>query len=118
MEATNGTDCGAQADRRGLRHPSGLTDAEWELAAPLIRGAKRGRRPRTARMHKANERDLPRALDRLPTAGATRGFVAQEHGLRLSLPPGVGGSIAPIQPALYGAVHEQAGQPDNGDHRH
>lgn len=35
------------ADRRGLRCPSDLTDAEWALVAPLIRPAKRGGRPRT-----------------------------------------------------------------------
>jgi len=37
----------ATADRRGLRYPSDLTDAEWALVAPLIRPAKRGGRPRT-----------------------------------------------------------------------
>ena len=34
-------------DRRGLRYPSDLTDAEWALVRPLIRPAKRGGRPRT-----------------------------------------------------------------------
>src|SRR3712207_3024654 len=37
----------AAADRRGLRYDSDLTDAEGALAAPLIRPAKRGGRPRT-----------------------------------------------------------------------
>src|SRR5829696_9557792 len=37
----------AAANRRGLRYPSDLTDAEWALVAPLIRPAKRGGRPRT-----------------------------------------------------------------------
>src|SRR5215213_1445958 len=37
----------ATADRRGLRYPSDLTDAEWALIAPLIRPAKRGGRPRS-----------------------------------------------------------------------
>ena len=32
----------AAADRRGLRYPSDLTDAEWALVAPLIPPAKRG----------------------------------------------------------------------------
>jgi hypothetical protein len=27
----------AAADRRGLRYPSDMTDAEWALVAPLIR---------------------------------------------------------------------------------
>jgi len=35
------------ADRRGLRYPSDLTDAEWALVAPLIPPAKRGGRKRT-----------------------------------------------------------------------
>jgi len=34
------------ADRRGVRYPSDLTDAEWALVAPLIPPAKRGGRPR------------------------------------------------------------------------
>jgi hypothetical protein len=34
------------ADRRGLRYPSDLTEAEWVLVAPLILPAKRGGRPR------------------------------------------------------------------------
>jgi len=33
-------------DRRGLRYPSDLTDAEWALIAPLIPPAKRGGRRR------------------------------------------------------------------------
>jgi transposase len=35
------------ADRRGLRYPSDLTDAEWALVLPLIRPAKHGGRPPT-----------------------------------------------------------------------
>jgi transposase len=34
------------ADRRGLRYPSDLTDAEWALVAPTIPPAKRGGRRR------------------------------------------------------------------------
>jgi hypothetical protein len=34
------------ADRRGLRYPSDLTDAEWASVKPLIRPAKHGGRPR------------------------------------------------------------------------
>ena len=34
------------ADRRGLRYPSDLTDAEWALVAPAIPPAKRGGRRR------------------------------------------------------------------------
>jgi transposase len=35
------------ADRRGLRYPSDMTDAEWALVEPLIPPAKRGGRKRT-----------------------------------------------------------------------
>jgi transposase len=34
-------------ERKGLRYPSDLTDAEWALAAPLIPPAKRGGRRRS-----------------------------------------------------------------------
>lgn len=37
-------------ERRGLRYPSDLTDAEWALAAPLIPPAKRGGRKRSVDM--------------------------------------------------------------------
>jgi transposase len=35
------------ADRRGLRYPSDLSDAEWALVAPLIPPARRGGRRRS-----------------------------------------------------------------------
>ena len=35
------------ADRRGLRYPSDLTDAEWALVAPMIPPAKHGGRKRS-----------------------------------------------------------------------
>lgn len=40
------TETRARYDRRGLRYPSDLTDAEWALLAPLIPPAKRGGRRR------------------------------------------------------------------------
>ena len=36
----------ARYDRKGLRYPSDLTDAEWDLVKPLIPRAKRGGRKR------------------------------------------------------------------------
>jgi Putative transposase of IS4/5 family (DUF4096) len=35
------------ADRKALRYPSDLSDAEWALVEPLIRPAKRGGRRRS-----------------------------------------------------------------------
>ncbi|MBC7636027.1 MAG: transposase [Acetobacteraceae bacterium] len=51
-------------DRRGLRYPSDLTDAEWESGAPFIRGAKRGGRPRTA-----NVREVMNAIVHVLSTG-------------------------------------------------
>ena len=36
----------AAAERRGLRYPSDLSDAEWALVEPMIPPARRGGRPR------------------------------------------------------------------------
>jgi transposase len=44
-------------DRRGLRYPSDLTDAEWAMLAPMIPPAKRGGRPRAV-----NVRELLNAI--------------------------------------------------------
>ncbi len=35
-----------QYERKGLRYPSDVSDAEWALIEPLIPPAKRGGRPR------------------------------------------------------------------------
>lgn len=45
------------ADRRGLRYPSDLTDAEWALVEPLIPPAKPGGRKRTV-----NVREVANAI--------------------------------------------------------
>ena len=58
------------ADRRGLRYPSDLTDAEWTIrsahdpARPARRAQTVGERARGV------ERDLLRAVYRLPMEGA------------------------------------------------
>ena len=98
------------ADRRGLRYPSDLTDAEWELVAPFIRGAKRGGRPRTA-----NVREVMNAIFYVLSTGC------QWQALPKDLPPKSTvwgyfsrweweGTIARIHHALYIAVREQAGR--------
>jgi transposase len=98
------------ADRRGLRYPSDLTDAEWDLVAPLIRGAKRGGRPRTA-----NVREVLNAIFYVLSTGC------QWQALPKDLPPKSTawgyfsrweweGTIMRIHHALYVAVREQAGR--------
>ena len=98
------------ADRRGLRHPSDLTDAEWALVAPLIRPAKRGGRPRTVTV-----REVLNAIFSVLSTGC------QWAALPKDLPPKStvwdyfsrwewDGTIARIHHALSVAVREQAGR--------
>lgn len=46
-----------QYERKGLRYPSDMSDAEWALIAPLIPPAKRGGRRR-----EVNEREILNAI--------------------------------------------------------
>src|SRR3984885_7864738 len=64
------------ADRRGLRYPSDLTEAEWALVAPFIRPAKRGGRPRTV-----NVREILNAIFYVLSTGC------QWNALPSDLPP-------------------------------
>ena len=64
------------ADRRGLRYPSDLTDAEWAMVASLIRPAKRGGRPRTV-----NVREVLNAIFYVLSTGC------QWNALPSDLPP-------------------------------
>jgi hypothetical protein len=68
------------ADRRGLRYPSDLTDAEWGLVAPLIRPAKHGGRPR-----KVDVREVLNAVFYVLSTGC------QWSALPKDLPPKRGG---------------------------
>jgi Transposase and inactivated derivatives len=97
-------------DRRGLRYPSDLTDAEWALVQPLIRPAKRGGRPRTV-----NVREVLNAIFYLLSTGC------QWTALPKDLPPrstvwdyldrwGWDGTLARIHHALYVGAREQAGR--------
>ena len=64
------------ADRRGLRYPSDLSDAERDLVAPLIPPAKRGGRPR-----KVDVREVPNAILHVLSTGC------QWNALPSDLPP-------------------------------
>ena len=98
------------ADRRGLRSPSDLTDAEWALVVPLIRPARHGGRPRTV-----DVREVLNAVFYVLSTGC------QWQALPKDLPPKSTvwdyfsrweweGTIERIHHVLYVAVREQAGR--------
>ena len=97
-------------DRRGLRYPSDLIDAEWMLVQPLIRPAKRGGRPRTV-----NVREVLNAIFYVLSTGC------QWTALPKDLPPRStvwdyldrwdwDGTLERIHHALYVEVREPAGR--------
>ena len=78
----------AAADRRGLRYPSDLTDAEWALVAPLIRPAKRGGRPRSVNLREVLNAVFYVLWTGVPVEGPAKGPPAAQHGL--GIPRSVG----------------------------
>ena len=98
------------ADRRGLRYPSDLTDAEWEVVKPFIHPAKRGGPTAFGRYPRGLERDLLRALDRLPVeCHAVRSPAAQRVWDYLDIWEW-DGTIARIHDALYVESRERSGR--------
>ncbi len=98
------------ADRRGLRYPSDLTDAEWALVAPLIRPAKRGGRPRTV-----DVREVPNAIFYVLSTGCQWAALPKDLPPKSTVWDDVSrweweGTIVRIHHALYLAVREQAGR--------
>ena len=77
------------ADRRGLRYPSDLIDAEWALVSSLIPPARRGGRKRSVDVREVLN-DLLCALHGLPMEGVAERFAAQEHRAFLSHAVGLG----------------------------
>lgn len=98
------------ADRRGLRYPSDLTDAEWSLAAPLIRPAKRGGRPRTV-----DVREVLNAVFYVPSTGCQWGALPKDLPPKSTVSDYFSrweweGTIERIHHVLDVAVREQAGR--------
>ena len=98
------------ADRRGLRYPSDMNDAEWDLVAPLIPPAKRDGRPR-----KVDVREVLNAIFYVLSAGC------QWNALPSDLPPHStvwdtldlwewNGTTERIHHKLYVRCPEQAGR--------
>ena len=78
------------AERKGLRYPSDMTDAEWALVAPQISPAKHGGRPRDVNVREV----LP------PKSTVHYYFMLWEWD----------GTLERIHHTLYVAVREQAGR--------
>ncbi len=98
------------ADRRGLRYPSGPTDAEWGLVAPLIRPAKHGGGPR-----KVDVREVLNAVFHVlstgclwcaPPKGLPPKSTVRDHFSRWEWE----GTIGRIRHALCVAAREGAGR--------
>ena len=98
------------ADRRGLRYPSDLTDAEWAIAAPMIPPAKHGGRRRSV-----NVREVLNGIFYVLWTGC------QWKALPKDLPPkstvhdylelwNWDGTLERIHHELYVAVREQEGR--------
>jgi transposase len=98
------------ADRRGLRYPSDLTDAEWTLIEPLIQPAKRGGRKRSV-----NVREVLNGIFYVPSTGC------QWNAVPTDLPPKStiydyrdlwdwDGTLERIHHALYVAAREREGR--------
>jgi len=98
------------ADRRGLRYPSDLTDAEWVLVEPLIPPAKRGGRRR-----EVNVREVLNGIFYVLSTGC------QWNAIPKDLPPKStiydyldlwdwDRTLERIHHTLYLAVREQAGR--------
>ena len=98
------------ADRRGIRYPSDLSDAEWALVEPLIPPAKHGGRKRSV--------DVRAVLDAIFYVLSTG---CQWNALPKDLPPKStvydyldlwdwDGTLERIHHALYTAVRDRAGR--------
>ena len=98
------------SDRRGLRYPSDLTNAEWALVEPMIPPAKRGGRRR-----EVNVREVLNAIFYVLWTGC------QWQALPKDLPPKStvydyldlwdwDGTLERIHHALYVAVREREGR--------
>ena len=98
------------ADRRGLRYPSDLTDAEWELVGPFIRPAKRGGRPRSV-----DVREVLNAIFYVLSAGCQWNAIPSDLPSRRTVWDYLdlwiwAGTIARVHDASYVESRERAGR--------
>ena len=95
-------------DRRKLRYPSNLTDAEWALVAPLIRPAKRGGNKRTV-----NVREVVNGLMYILSTGCQRAAIPKDLPPRSTLHDYFSlwewdGTLDRLHHSLYVQCREQA----------
>ena len=108
------------ADRRGLRYPSDLTDAEWALVAPLIPPADGAAGGATV-----NVREVLNAIFYVLSTGCqwtgvAEGPAAEEHGALLLHAVGLGrhaGAHPPRALCRDARSGRPRGEPDGRDHR-
>ena len=65
-------------DRKGLRYPSDVTDAEWELVRPFVDIPHRGSGQRRVDLREVQRRVL-RPGHRLPMARPAQGLAPAQH---------------------------------------
>ena len=93
------------ADRRGLRYPSDLTDAEWAIVAAMIPPGRHGGRRRSV-----NVREVLNGIFYVLWTGCQWKALPKEHGARLSRALELGRHLERIHHALYVAVREEEGR--------
>src|ERR1700751_2006864 len=95
------------ADRRGLRYPSDLTDAEWALVGPAIPPAKRGGRRR-----EVNVREVLNGIFYVLSTGCQWRYIPRDLPPRSTLHDYLqrwdyDGTLGKIHYALYQKCREQ-----------
>ena len=100
------------ADRRGLRYPSDMTDAEWNLLKPLIPKAKRGGRRRSVSV-----REVLNGLFYVLSTGCQWAAIPRDLPPRSTVHSYFklwewDGTLEKIHDTLRRAVREQAGRND------
>ena len=107
-------------ERKGLRYPTDLTDAEWALVAAAYPGCG-ARRASTHDEHaRGDERDPVYSRNGVSVARFAKGFPAANHSLRVSRSVGMGwhlGAAAPCALPRHARAGGQGSQPDGRDHR-
>jgi transposase len=97
-------------DRRGLRYPSDMTDAEWVLIAVLIPPAERGGNARTVDLCEVVKGLLYVLGTGTPVACNPEGPAAAQHAGRLLHALEWDGTLGQVHHALYVLCREQAGR--------